>query len=118
MLLRNDGAAVAFGDDWQGQCTVPPLEEGATYVANAGPNTKARVILQCSFDGVAVTLAKLSGEPLCRIPAAAEDGLATTLSRATRQLHGQPFECISPAGALLRRVLADDKAATVACLLP
>ena len=32
VLLRSDGSVVAFGDNRDGRCNIPPLDEGMTYV--------------------------------------------------------------------------------------
>ena len=31
VLIRSDGRAVACGDNFDGQCNIPPLDEGVSY---------------------------------------------------------------------------------------
>ena len=65
VLLRSDGKAVAFGDNWAGQCDVPALEKGATYTQVAA-GAFHTVLLRS--DGTAVACG-MNDEGQCTIPA-------------------------------------------------
>ena len=64
VLLRSDGTAVACGQNFAGQCDIPPLEEGRSYtqVSAGGEHT---VLLR--DDGRAVTCGS-NGYGQCDIP--------------------------------------------------
>ncbi|CAK0805031.1 unnamed protein product [Prorocentrum cordatum] len=66
VLLKSDGAAVAFGSNDDGQCNVPALDGALTYTARVG----ATLLLQASFDGGAVRFLTLGGVERCRVRAA------------------------------------------------
>lgn len=116
VLLRSDGTAVAFGCLDDGRCVVPSLEAGRAYVPCILLGSRGRRIFQCLFDGDAITFTMLSGEPLCCIPAVAEDSLQQVLDQVTKDMQGQPFEFVSCSGWHLRDLLTSDAGATVSQL--
>ena len=60
MLLRSDGRAVAFGENYNGQCDVPEPVEGIFYTQVAAGNGHT-VLLQS--DGCAVAFGDNEGDP-------------------------------------------------------
>merc|ERR1712232_1441652 len=73
VLLRSDGTAVACGQNGDGQCDLPSLEEGQTYAqVSAG---KYHTVLLRS-DGTAVACGR-NGDGQCDLPSL-EEGQAYT----------------------------------------
>ena len=76
MLLRSDGSAVACGWNDDGQCDIPPLEEGVCYTqVSAGG-----VVIQCFCEVMGVLLlaeGTMNGQ--CDIPPL-EEGVCYTAS--------------------------------------
>ena len=54
-LLRSDGSAVAIGQNANGQCNIPPLDEGTVYIQMSAGNSYA-VLLRCDGNAVAIGL--------------------------------------------------------------
>ena len=64
MLLRSDGIAVAIGSNDHGQCNIPPLDEGMTYIKiSAGLGHTVLI----GSDGGAVAVGD-NAEGQCNIP--------------------------------------------------
>ena len=64
VLLRSDGQAVACGWDYHGQCSIPPLEPGISYIQVSAGVTHTLLLRS---DGQAVACgAKANGQ--CSIP--------------------------------------------------
>ena len=64
LLLLDNGAAVAFGDNTCGQCDVPPLAAGRRYVAAAAGASHSLLLLD---NGAAVAFGA-NGRGQCDVP--------------------------------------------------
>ena len=105
VLLRDDGVALAFGDNAYGQCNVPPVPEGRRYSASLV--RCLAVQLECtnlSASQATLTCASLAGVLLARMNGV---DLATTVSELSFTIGeelgqpGQRIEVVSPSGRLL-----------------
>ena len=80
VLLRSDGCAVACGLNAQGQCNIPPLDEGVTYT-QVSAGTEHTVLLR--IDGCAVACG-LNAQGQCNIPPL-DEGMTYTQVSAGRE---------------------------------
>ena len=71
LLLRSDGRVVACGSDFEGQCTLPALDDGVTYVQVAGGGFHSLLLRS---DGRAVACGGIDLEGQCTLPAL-DDGV-------------------------------------------
>ena len=123
VLLRSDGAAVAFGIDIFGQCIIPTLGGGGAdsdvrYIPCAMA-TPPRRIFQAHFayqaDHVLIRLINMSGEEHCRLVVPATDRLVTVENKCIAA-SGIPtgMGVMLPSGELLRHVILQDPSANIA----
>ena len=123
VLLRSDGAAVAFGRDIYGQCGIPILGGGGAdsdvrYIPCAMA-TPPRRIFQAHFDHqddrVFIRLINMSGEEHCRLVVPATDRLVTVENKCIAA-SGSPtgMGVLLPSGELLRHVILRDPSANIA----
>ena len=123
VLLRSDGAAVAFGCDTEGQCGIPILGGGGAdsdvrYIPCAMA-TPPRRIFQAHFDHqadhVLIRLINMSGEEHCRLVVPATDRLVTVENKCIAA-SGIPtgMGVMLPSGELLRHVILRDPSANIA----
>merc|ERR1712032_371462 len=79
VLLRSDGAAVACGDNVDGQCALPDPEPDLRYVIRLMPT----LVLQAAYDGATLRFVSLGGKELYQIPAAPADRLSIVHAQLT-----------------------------------
>ena len=82
VLIRSDGSAVACGDDDNGQCSLPELPEGLTYVQVAA-GLRHTVLIRS--DGSAVACGR-NDDGLCSLPVLSEGQTYTPTAAGVRQL--------------------------------
>merc|ERR1739836_82776 len=98
-ILKSDGTAVACGDNGQGQCDLPALEEGVMYVTSrlcTGP----RLILQASFgSGDCTTVMcfhSLGGVQQCQLSVQPTEKLSDLLVRLASSVGGSQPDVVLP----------------------
>ena len=70
VLLKSDGNAVACGSNHRGQCSIPALPPGVTYVDRG-----AQIVLTLFFCESYAAFCLLSGKELCRVDILGSDML-------------------------------------------
>lgn len=117
MLLTTNGAAVACGENGDGQCDAPVLGEGLTYA----PPLARFILLQASMDGDSMRFTTFGGEERSRTwagPAARLTDIYAHLTaehRLGRLGHGaDKVDAILPGGRLLSSATAEETVASAA----
>jgi len=76
VLLKSDATVAAFGENLDGQCDIPALAEGATYIEIAGGGDHTVLLVG---DGTAIACGR-NEDGQCNIPALAEGVTYTQIS--------------------------------------
>ena len=118
MLLTTNGAAVACGENGDGQCDAPVLDEGLTYYA---PPLARFILLQASMDGDSMRFTTFGGEERGRTwagPAARLTDIYAHLTaehRLGKLGHGaDKVDAILPGGRLLSSATAEETVTSAA----
>ena len=116
VLLRSDGTAVACGDNHYGQCNLPALDGGLTYV-RSGRSLPA-LVLQASFDGTLMHFDTLGGEELFHIEATATGRLADLRVQIMHEIGSMysRVDVVLPGGELLSKILSEEPSALLGML--
>ena len=116
LLLKSDGAAVACGRNYEGQCNIPPLKENLSYVRGlAGPRNRV-VVLQASYDGHTLKLLRIGGDSFCEIITDVTVRLSEVQRQLAKKLNIAPdvVEVVFHGGELLNSILACEASAVLA----
>ena len=108
VLLRSDGTAVAIGDNRHGQCNLPALAPGLSFVPGL-----AQENLQAFFEQGVMSCLSLGGSVKCKIVLQTTDRLMDLRMQLTRETGFGPsrLDIVLPCGVLLSRALAEQPAA-------
>eukprot|EP00438_Fugacium_kawagutii_P036327 Skav220739 [mRNA] locus=scaffold2753:325557:325994:- [translate_table: standard] len=120
VLLRSDGKAVACGGNFSGQCNIPALEVGTSYISD--PTLDRALVLQMDLndssddDSVTVVCSSLAGEEQLRFQADVTDSAWETHKRIAIKSHVR-LHCLRvvlPDGQLLGKVCYANPGVTLA----
>ena len=103
VLLTSDGDAVACGQNRWGQCSIPALLRGVTYVDRG-----AQMVLTLNCCGSHATFCLLSGAEVCRFDVYASDTLVNIreLFKSKMMTEYGKYCVVLPSGELLSAVCA------------
>ena len=118
VLLRSDGTAVACGRNADGQCHLPALDGGLTYVHSGQSCLLPPIVLQASFDGTSIHFVTLGGEELCHIEATATEHLADLRVQLMHEIGSMysRVDVVLPGGELLSGILSQEPSALLGML--
>merc|ERR1712224_521832 len=110
---RGDGTAVACGYNEHGQCNLPALDGGLTYVHSGQSRLLPSLVLQALFDGTSMHFVTLGGEELCHIEATATERLADLRVQLMHEIGSMysRVDVVLPGGELLSNILSEEPSA-------
>ena len=110
MLLKSDGTVAACGFNGPGQCDIPALDEGLTYVGNATDAVQKTVVVQLSCrtnstENLMLVCTSLGGDEKCILPADAHESVGALQQRIVDEFQARMgIEVLLPDGTRMKEM--------------